>query len=657
MTSPTYVDLTLGSAGAYAEDPETQAILQELDGRVEAIRSRQERFQRICDRFDALYYAEDFEGPWGADTWPEDPSASEDGRSHVSPNLYTAYVDIPASLQAVKPIENMRATDTTTEARHAAAALERVYKAWLMSEEYDLKWHKEITVKALYGLGASKVYWDPDAEDGNGKPCIEMIENPRNLWLGYKSDEYNELEWAAYCVRMDPNSVMEEFNVAVDVRSVNIDENVIMPFVDTNLTRAGRSWLSYGDSTIEVWDYWYRKPKFLRGKVKMETWNVVIAGNAIVSGPNRYPEYKGELPYDPVRNTFIPGLPEGRSELYDIEPLVREMAERVTAGSQMIAGATAGNYWQLTGPEAPSRVSAAAKPVLNGVAAPGAGNRIEAIQPFIAQFQLEQYLGRIDRLSAIVSGLNDLLLGLAPAQVLSSSKAINALIANYESRLAMRRKLLYAWKNRHWEKALKVWTAKNKDIKAIVDAGGGVLEITDPSLSPRDEMETAQRAINLVNAKLWTQIRGMDAVGVDDPEDEQNVIREERTDATLFPADVQVMAQLMQALQALNLPQPGAAVGQAGGMLASGQSGLASALGSGPPGGTVATQDPSEQGIPRPEDIPPGGAADPNAQALPFAAGPPAPGGGGFDKNVMQSMVQGGKASGRILTQKSLGKR
>ena len=39
----------------------------------------------------------------------------------------------------------------------------------------------------------------------------------------------------------------------------------------------------------------------------------------------------------------------------------------------------------------------------------------------------------------------------------------------------------------------------------------------------------------------------------------QNLIREESTDAALWPDRVMVMAQLLGALQSLNLPQPGAA--------------------------------------------------------------------------------------------------
>jgi hypothetical protein len=246
----------------------------------------------------------------------------------------------------------------------------------------------------------------------------------------------------------------------------------------------------------------------------------------------------------PLFNTFIPGTPTGRSELHDLEQLIREKMERITSGSQAIAGATAGDFWQLVGPDAPATSKNGIKPLRNEVVYPGGGNRIEAITPFIAQFQLEQFLGRIDREMAVISGLNELLLGLAPVQSLSSSKAINALISAYETRLSMRRQLLYAWRFDMVELVFKVWAYHNETIKAIEEAGGGTLDITDPSLSPRDEGETAIRAANLVAAKLISQARGMDMVGVDDPEAEQDIIREESTDATLWPERVQIMAQL-----------------------------------------------------------------------------------------------------------------
>jgi len=644
----TYADLSLDAAVALADDEETKELLQRLHTHVESVRAEHENFIKACDRFDKLYYTEEFTA-WGADLWPDDPSALEEGRSHVSVNTPAAYIDIPASMQAVEPIENMLATDNTPEARTAASSIERVYTAWKASEDYELKNHKAIVVKGLYGRTASFGYWDKEKD----QPCIEVIEQPRNLWMGWKSDKYDQLEWAAYVQRMDPNAITEEFGVEVGVKSLgDRSDSPIVPFVAPPSPDAPvRPWLNFGPARIEVWDYWYRKPNWRKGKyVGMDTFNVVFAGNRIVRGPTKYPEYKGDLPYRALFNTFLPGVPTGRSELHDMEQLIREKMERITAASQMIASAVAGDYWQLTGAEAPSRVTSAMKPRRNEVIAPGPGNRIEVIAPFIAEFQLEQYLGRIDREMAVISGLNDLLLGLAPAQVLSSSKAINALIANYESRLSMRRKLLYAWRKANWELVSTIWQRKSKDMRALYEQGGATLDITDPSLSPRDEMETATRAINLVNAKLMSQRAGMDLIGIDDPETEQDLIREERTDATMFPAEVQTMAQLMLVLQqALGQQAPPAVQAQAGAQLARGSQDLRSALGASTPDNGASSQLPGDQAILPPEAMAPGA----TPQASPFAQAPA----GANPSTLAQTMVKDGKTSSRIMTQQQLGRR
>jgi hypothetical protein len=649
MPDQNYSDLTIARGARLITDSEEDVrLVRTLAKRVAAIKGEQDFFRQWCDRADALYYSTTFTDG-GADLWPTDKSATTKGRSHVSINTPSVYVDVPAALQSVEPIENMLATDTTEEARAAASSLERVYTAWKQEEDFELKFHKATVVKALYGRTAGRVYWDSEADPP--RPCIEVIEQPRNLWLGWKTDQYDALEWAAYVTRYEPNALAEQYGV--DVRERTMDDGRKVPFVtgpadlpgDYGDSTATRPWLDWGKARIEVWDYWYRKPVWRRGKLSgMVTVNAVIAGNYVLRGPIEYPEHKGELPYVILFNTFIPGVPTGRSELHDAEHLIREKYEKVTAGSQMIANAVAGDYWQLVGPEAPTRVPAGLKPKRNELVGPGPGNRIETITPFIAQFQLEQYLGRLDRELSSISGLNDLLLGLAPAQVLSSSKAINALIANYESRLSLRRKLLYKWRRDVWSKALTIWKQKDAKVRSITDAGAGFLDITDPSLNPRDEMETATRAANLVNAKLWSQRRAMDAVGVDDPETEQDLIREERTDATMFPESVQVMAQLMGALQSLGLAPPQGAAEAVGAQATSGQRDLAAAGVAATPQNTTSSQLPGDQGI-----VPPEAGGAPEGAPPPFAAaGQPA---------VLQGMVQGGEAKGRILTQQKLGRR
>lgn len=643
-----YVDLTLERSVQLRGDEDPMDLQRRLLARISSLATEQNTFRNMADRFDELYYTTTF-SDWGADVWADDPSATTPGRSHVSVNSFHVYVDIPSGLQAYEPVENMLAIEDDDAKRDSAQAMERIRKAWKIEEQWQLKRHKAATVKSLYGKSASYVYYDKAKK----RVCADVIQNPRNLYMGYKTDDYDSLEWAAHVTLMDPTSVKEAFGVEIDARDAG--NGTITPWVvpgDAIIVDQPHQDLTFGPARVEVWDYWYRVPAKRKKSAKMgdpvdmETWNVVIAGNCVVRGPYKYAEYEGDLPYKPLFNTFIPGTPTGRSELHDMEQLIREKMTRLTQGAQMIAKAAAGDYWQLIGENPPSKITDAIKPKVNQVALPGAGNRIEAIAPFVIQFQLEQYLGRVDREMAVISGLNDMLLGLAPTAVLNSSKAINALVANYESRISMRRLLFYQWDKDTWDLAVKVWAKYDKRVSAVVEAGGGVLEITQPSLSPRDEMETAQRALALVNGKLWSQARGMDATGVDDPEQEQNIIREERTDATLWPADVQVMAQLMGVLQSLGLQAPQGAQDQVAAQGASGTEALRQALGAGAPDRNESNQGegyqtPGITGAP----VEAGG-----GEGAPFASAQ----GGTVN---MQGMVQNGEAKTRLMTNQPLGRK
>jgi hypothetical protein len=154
----------------------------------------------------------------------------------------------------------------------------------------------------------------------------------------------------------------------------------------------------------------------------------------------------------------------------------------------------------------------------------------------------------------VATGLNDLLLGLAPAQVLGSSRAIAALIANYESRLAPKRKVYYAWLKKVWEMCARIWEAKDPAVKSLI-AGEYRIEIVAPELTPRDTLELASTAINLVQNRLWSAERAMDRVGVEDPIGEKELIRDEQTDATLNPASVATMTQVIAQMQQMQQGQ------------------------------------------------------------------------------------------------------
>jgi len=281
----------------------------------------------------------------------------------------------------------------------------------------------------------------------------------------------------------------------------------------------------------------------------------------MVKPPTRHKEYDN-LPFVLISNAKVPGQPTGRSDLYDVEQILREKDERLTQAAQMIHQVIRGQMWQLVGPDAPDDVPANAIPQPNKVATPGSGNEIRTIQPFMPQFAVEDFLTRLDREAATITGLNDLLLGLAPAGALNSSKAIAALTANFVARVNPKRKLLYRGYRDIWDMAATIWERKSTDIRAILD-GQHRISIKAPDLTPRDELETAQMAVNLIQNRIWSSERGMDATGVEDPSEEKGLIREEQTDASLNPAAVQAMAQLMVVFQQLGIDVPPEEVGDA----------------------------------------------------------------------------------------------
>jgi hypothetical protein len=249
-----------------------------------------------------------------------------------------------------------------------------------------------------------------------------------------------------------------------------------------------------------------------------------------------------------------------------------------------------------------------------------------------------------------VSGLNDLLRGMAPASVMSSSKAINALVANYETRISMKRDLYYQFRKDVWAMAKRVWIAKDPTIGRML-ANSGRLEVISPSLTPRDDAEAAQIAVNLMTNKVWAQRRAMERTGVDDPEAEQNLIREERTDATMFPAEVQMLAQLLAGLKNMGYGQPPEAEEMAE-EAASSMADIASMTGQ--TGGMPSMNGEGETPTLPPEAMPPG-------EEMAAAAGMREAGGGAMplqepgSKFISQTQMQGGEINGRILTQVPLG--
>jgi hypothetical protein len=594
----------LNQLGEVAEENEDYLLALEAMNRKQLVEPEQNRMRAIYRRYDHYFHPNTFT-LGGADHWAEDPSARLSGRSHVSVNLHASYVQIPASLQAVTPVINYVPTGPTEGERNQASRRERLMYAWWDANDMDLKLEEAALLKALYGNTAAKIFWDPIKK----MPRIQIVDTPENLYVGYGSSDYTRVDWALYSYGQSPQAVLEDYGVdVIPVRDGNQwfpytsssthDDPIASIYLNSYHRDPIRYQTAYDQMKIEIMDYWYKHPT-TPGKPPLVC-NAIIVGNTVVKR-TEHPELEGIIPYIMLRNSMIPGSPYGKPELYDIEQLLREKDEKITAQAQMIHSVVGGQMWQLTGVEAPDEVPANAIPKPNQVATPGAGNRIESINPFIPQFQVEDYNKRIDRELAVASGLNDLLLGLAPSSVLGSSRAIAQLMANYEARISPKRKLLYSWIQQVWEVCARVWENKDKAVANVIDGEYSIM-LTPPELTPRDTIELAQTAINLVQNRLWSAERAMDRMGVSDPEGEKDLIRDEQTDATLNPAAVQTMGALIQMFSQMQQQPPAAAQQQAEAGQASAMEAMASM--NPPQGGMPMLNAPSDGAVPPQEALP-----------------------------------------------------
>jgi hypothetical protein len=193
----------------YAAEEETEyRLLAEIATRKGQLEAEQGRLRSLFRRFDNLYYPETITTPGGADHWPE---GGKPGRVHTSLNIPPVYVDIPASLQAVSPVENYVSASSDDEERAAAARCERLYFQWKEDSDFELEIHKGCIVKALYGFTFAKVWWDSIER----MPKVRIVDSPENLYVGWGDSDYRRMDWTIYCYGLTPLAAEETYGVYV----------------------------------------------------------------------------------------------------------------------------------------------------------------------------------------------------------------------------------------------------------------------------------------------------------------------------------------------------------------------------------------------------------------------------------------------------------
>jgi hypothetical protein len=555
--------------------------------------------------------------PANGDQWPWDQKRRP-GKVHISINILKPAVDIDSRLQSILPRIVCEAPTHDPETEKRAEATERLIVESLELTGWDV-WLPDLTkVKSLLGKGVMKAFWNEEDD----RPDVSIIETPENLHIGWGSSDFTRMDWALYEYQVSPLTAAQEFGLSVTTdRSgktivtrggtkhddpLGQRQSMDEPSMAYSQPRAPSD---YEAGHVDVWDYWYKR----KGEKRAQVWNAIIVGTEkgriVVS--NRHFEEMPDIPYIVIENDHKPGDPDGMSTIEHLTDFQEEYNRLVPHWLQLIADNT-DPAWQAVGPGADS-VPPGIVPKAGQIIALGADIRIEPIEKPQNQVPLEQAIGALWDAFHKESGLPEITFGTMPGTQ-TSGRAMAVQIEAVQNRADPRRRRLYRgmrelilfWlhmaEQKDWklEVTLPTETQSTEDqaaqivspqgepkartvkmpVKRVI-AGMKRWKIVEPELTPRDNMEHARTQIEILNARGQSLHRFMDQIGVDSPLVELAKIVEERSNAALFPGDVQAqvaaaatllqMRMQMQQMEQQAMAAGIAAGGQAQDMAAQGQ--------------------------------------------------------------------------------------
>lgn len=583
----------------------------------------------------------------GGDQWPAH-ALQNPGKIHMTVNFVQAFARVDARLQAILPRVTIPTARMPQEMRSRAEAAEQLALDWLERSGWDV-WLGNLTlIRSVYGKGVLKPFWNADEK----RPDVYVIEQPQNLRIGWGRSDFTVMDWALYEMTMSVAEARRRYKdvsfepnerdpKVIDVlRLSDYRDLVSSPATITN--PPFRQMPEYEQRHLVHWDYWW-----LDGKKVM---NAILLNGTVVDGPHEHPEMPG-IPYIVIENDHEFGSPDGVSTIEPILDLQVEFNRLLSHAHQHVAD-TVDPAWQVTGENA-NNVADNAVP-RSGELVPVGDGQIIPIQTGTNTVPFMDLVRDSWNSAHRLTGLAEILFGQSSAD--TSGRANTVQIQSAANRIDQRRKALY----QGIVALLRTWffTARKKDphfemadgdegsLRALLD-GFDRWQLIAPEITPRDIAEVAQLQMGLVSAGLSSAQTAMDQIGIEAPEAELDLIREERSDIVLRPDAVQqtvavypIMLQVQQQLQQLQQQVTDLTAQQQGG------------AGMSPTAQGQRTQNVGQQQAyqSQPQPI----AEDQNQPPTTTGSPPPATGQGPAD--AAQTLIRaGGAPGGQALTQLQFG--
>jgi hypothetical protein len=498
------------------------------------------------ERYHSMY------APQGGDQWPED-RLERFGKLHISANMVRAFVDIEARLLSILPRVTNKPDQDDEEIRVKSETAEKAFLRWLEMSGWEVWMFTLNQTRGIYGTGVLKPFWN----DETNAPDVYLVEQPQNLLIGWGDSDYSVMDWAIYESYLSPIQAKIKYpNAPEHCFKTTSNPNTLLaggahddPLNQSKIGSAQEKTPGYDSNQIRAWDYWYLRDD---GTVM----NATLLNGYIVDGPHEHPEYP-IVPYIPVESDHEPGYPWGRGTvemLYDIQMGYNRALSHL---AQLVWDETDPAF-QLVGENAPMHVPDGIVPKGGEIVAPGPGTRIEPIAKNLNQMPLGDLIRFYWESAHKLTGIPEVLFGTLPGSQ-TSGRAVSVQLEAAINRLDPRRRRLYGalrqlflfWHFMIDKKNPKVGNVPIKDVLA----GLNRWVIIPPEITPRDVVEHTMNTINKLNAKAISLETAMDEIGVENPLEEIERVKAERSDAHLFPGDAQAIAAVLATLQQIQATQ------------------------------------------------------------------------------------------------------
>jgi hypothetical protein len=443
---------------------------------------------------------------------------------------YTAF------LSATPPEFNVvcRSTGSSISkiARERAKFVEDLWYATL----YDNNYETLLEEGARNGskLGTTILQWGWDSL--NKRPFIINVAVPENVRIGWASTDYKKMNWAIHGYRLALDEAKDRYPGLLDTLQATSESSLSTPHTSKSLATPGIELKDQTESDqVDNYDGWVKDEK---GIVR----NIVVVEDRPVKN-DKMPKGFPDIPYIVIPNIVDPGRPWGIPDTQSVFDHQLEINERICDNADLMRQINFVKYAITNMPEAEPGDFEMGSRVYKLLE----GQDIKAIEQPVSVWPFKDHIDRVMQMFSHQSLLPPQVFGASPGNIVTGA-GISALFQGAISRVKTKQKrwnLAFGqlFKNINW-----LWSYYNPDAKEILKDGTYELEVVWPDMLPKDDAVHIQNVLNKLNAKAISLETAMNELGVKSPADEKDLIREERTDPTLFPAETMVTAQAMQAV-------------------------------------------------------------------------------------------------------------